>query len=155
MEHIFLLPGQYHISKKPELIETLVGSCVSVCLYNTKTPHAAMNHFLLDKPATKTNPDIGRYGSTATEHIIKALMKFDPNPKNYRAEIFGGAAVIKTSSDENIIGQKNIDIARRILNNHQIRIIKEDTAGKKGRRIKFNTETKTTLTRLAGQIKKI
>lgn len=154
MDRIFLLPAEYRITKRPELIETLVGSCVSVCLYNTKNGHAAMNHFLQDQPFENTDYDIARYGSSATLHIIEALMKIDPAPNHYRAQLFGGAAVIKTNSEGYGIGEKNIDIARKILAAHRIRIIKEETAGTRGRRIRFDTATNETFCRFAGQIGK-
>ncbi|MBA7705763.1 Chemoreceptor glutamine deamidase CheD [subsurface metagenome] len=154
MTRIFLLPGEYHVSKEPVVIETLVGSCVSVCLYNTKTGRAAMNHFLQDKPARETDCDIGQYGSTATEYIIKALMKFDSDRSHYRAQVFGGAVVIKTNSDECNIGQKNIDIARKMLADYRIRIIREEIGGTRGRRVRFDTATSTVFCRFAGQIGK-
>ena len=154
VKHVFLLPGEYHISKGPEVVETLVGSCVSVCLYNTKTGRAAMNHFLHDQPATETGYDIGRYGSTATERIIKVLMKFDPVGSHYRAQIFGGAAVIKTQTDEYNIGRKNIDIARKILADYRIRVIREETGGTRGRRVRFDTTANKVFCRFAGKVGK-
>ena len=153
MDRVFLLPGEYRISKQQEIVETLVGSCVSVCLYNTKTGQAAMNHFLQDQPVGETDCDVGQYGSTATEHIIKALMKFDPVSDHYRAQIFGGAAVIKTSNNYNV-GQKNIDIVRKILTAHRIRIIREEIGGTRGRRVRFDTSTNEVFCRFAGQVGK-
>lgn len=153
MDHIFLLPGEYRISKQPELVETLVGSCVSVCLYNTKTGHAAMNHFLHDQPAGEADRDLGQYGSTATEYIIKALMKFDPVPGHYQAQVFGGAVVIKTNNEYNV-GQKNIDLVRKILTAHRIRITREEVGGTRGRRVRFDTSTNTVFCRFAGQVGK-
>ena len=41
----FLLPGEFCIATGPAILDTLVGSCVSVCLYNYKNGVAAMNHF--------------------------------------------------------------------------------------------------------------
>ena len=151
MEHIFLLPGEYRISKQPEVVETLVGSCVTVCLYNKKTGHAAMNHFLQDRPASETGCDIGRYGTTATEYIINTLMKLDPEPGHYRAQIFGGANVVKTTSDKASIGQVNSDTARKLLVDHRIRIIREEVGGARGRRVRFDTSTNTVFCRFAGQ----
>ena len=154
MDHIFLLPGEYRISKGLEVVETLVGSCVSVCLYNTKTGHAAMNHFLQDQPTGKTDCEIGHYGSTATEYIIKALMKSDPVPSHYRAQAFGGAAVIKTNNNEFNIGQKNIDIVKKILIAYRIRITREEIGGTRGRRVRFDTSTNEVFCRFAGQVGK-
>lgn len=154
MIHKFLLPGQYYVGKKPAIIETLVGSCVSICLYNIRTGQAAMNHFLQDRSASEADCDIGRYGSTATERIINALMAADSVPAHYRAQIFGGAEVIETNSSDNDIGRKNIDIARKILTDHRIRIIREEVGGALGRRIRFDTATNTVFTRFAGQVGK-
>ena len=153
MADIFLLPGEYSLVNRFLIIETLVGSCVSVCLYNTKTGQAAMNHFLHDVPRGENICDIGQYGSSATEYIIRALMRFDPNSSHYRAQIFGGAAVIKNCNEQNV-GQKNIDIARKILNDNCISIIREETGGRRGRRIKFDTATNEVFCRFAGQVGK-
>lgn len=154
MERFFLLPGKYRISKQPEVVETLVGSCVTVCLYNKKNGHAAMNHFLQDHISSEIGCDIGKYGTTATEYIINTLMKLDPVPSHYRAQIFGGAAVIKTTSDKDSIGKVNSDIARKILANYGIPIIREEVGGTRGRRVRFDTSTNTVFCRFAGQIGK-
>lgn len=153
MARVFLLPGEYHISKKPVVIETLVGSCVSVCLYNGKTGHAAMNHFLQAEPsAANCDDDIGQYGSGATEHIIRSLMKFDDRANHYRAQIFGGAAVLKVSSSASDVGQNNIDIARKILAAHGISITREEIGGTRGRRVRFDTGADKIFCRFAGEV---
>ncbi|TFG49792.1 MAG: hypothetical protein E4H40_02385 [Candidatus Brocadiia bacterium] len=154
MKCIFLLPGEYRISKQPEVVETIVGSCVTVCLYNKNNGHAAMNHFLQGYPVSETGCDIGKYGTTATEYIINALMNLDPIPGHYCAQIFGGAAVIKTTSEKAGIGQVNSDTARKILANHRIRIIREEVGGTRGRRVRFDTSTNSVFCRFAGQVGK-
>jgi len=154
MKRKFLLPGEYHISERPIIIETLVGSCVSVCLYNRRTGWAAMNHFLQDEPRSEGDCSIGEYGSRATEHINNAFMKTDSNPSHYLAEIFGGAKVIKTNSSDSDIGRKNVAVAEKIPTGRRIRIIRREVGGMRGRRIRFNTATKTIFCRFAGQIGK-
>ncbi len=154
MEHLFLLPGEYRISRQPEVVETLVGSCVTVCLFNIKTGHAAMNHFLQAHPASQNVHEIGKYGTMATEYIINTLMKIDPVPSHYRAQIFGGAAVLKITSDNTCIGGKNSDTARKILANHHITIIREEVGGTRGRRVRFDTSKNTVFCRFAGQVGK-
>jgi chemotaxis receptor (MCP) glutamine deamidase CheD len=151
MDHRFLLPGEYHVTKKQMSIDTLLGSCVSVCLYNIKNGHVAMNHFLLDRPKTEANADIGRYGTTSTDHIISTLMAVDDNPYNYRAQIFGGAAVVDALERGRNIGGRNMLVAHEVLDSHRIRIIKKDIGGTRGRRIKFDTATNTVRCRYTGQ----
>ena len=153
-ERVFLLPGQFRICDGPEVIETLVGSCVAVCLYNRKTGHAAMNHFLQSHPVLQADSDIGRYGTTSTEHVIEALLRSDPAASHYDASIFGGAAVLKSASPKANIGQANIDVAHEVLNRYRIRIIHEEVGGTRGRRVRFNTAANTIYCRFAGQKKR-
>ena len=151
MDHRFLLPGEYHVTKKQMSIDTLLGSCVSVCLYNRSNGCAAMNHFLLDRPTDEQTTDIGRYGTTSTEHIISTLMAVDDNPFHYRAQIFGGGAVVDALEGSHNIGGRNILIAHEVLDSYKIRIIKKDIGGARGRRIKFDTATNTILCKYTGQ----
>ncbi len=151
MDHRFLLPGEYHVTKKQMSIDTLLGSCVSVCLYNTKNGYAAMNHFLNERPKEEVNVDIGRYGTTSTDHIISTLMAVDDNPYNYRAQILGGAAVLDALTAGGDIAGRNVLVAHEVLDSHRIRIIKKDIGGTRGRRIKFDTATNTVQIRYTGQ----
>lgn len=73
-------------------------------------------------------------------------MKRDSNPGHYRAQIFGGAKVIKTDSTDN-------DISLKILTAQGIRIIRKEVGGTRGRRIRFDTATNTVFCRFAGQIR--
>ncbi len=154
MDRIFLKPCEYRICKGPEEIETLVGSCVSVCLYNIKNGQAAMNHFLRASDEGKPNCDIGEYGSLSTDHIIKSLLEIDGDVSHYRAQVFGGAAVLKTQSQAYSIGEKNIDIAMEVLGHYRIRVINKDVGGTRGRNIIFDTSKNTVHCRFAGQVSK-
>ena len=152
MSHIFLKPGQYHIAKEPTIVETLVGSCVSVCLYNYKNGLAAINHFLQSRPARGVNSNIGMYGTTATQYIIDALMSLDPKPYHYRAQVFGGAKVLKVVGSTSDIGRDNINVALEVLSKAGIRVTGKKISGNRGRRIKFNTKTGIVQWRFAGDI---
>jgi chemotaxis receptor (MCP) glutamine deamidase CheD len=139
MDRRYLLPGEYHLTKKPMSIDTLLGSCVSVCFFNTRTQLAAMNHFLLDKPQGTAAGDIGRYGTTSIDYIAKTLFAVDANPYHFSAQIFGGAAVVDSLRAGGDIGQRNIATAQKMLSDLKIKITNSDIGGKNGRRIKFDT----------------
>jgi chemotaxis protein CheD len=148
----FLRPGEFCIVTEPTILETLVGSCVCVCLYNVRNGCAAMNHFLRDRPARDRQDDIGEFGSTSTEHIIARLMAIDNSPTHYRAMIFGGAAVLKTESGQSDIGRKNVDVAMKALADAHIRVAHKEVGGRRGRRVTFETETGTVKCRFAGDV---
>ncbi len=139
-ERVFLLPGEYHVSRRPGEIATLLGSCVAVCLWNPLMKFSAMNHFLLPD-GTPSNEDKGRYGQTATETIIWLMQKLDPNLKNLQAKIFGGGMVVGHLGSATSIGSRNIEVARSVLASYKIPIVAEDVAGTQGRRIYMDTST--------------
>jgi chemotaxis protein CheD len=148
----FLRPGEFYLGHEPALVETLVGSCVAVCLYNYKKGFGAMNHFLMDRPPDPADPDIGRYGTTSTEYIVRAVMKIDPEPTHYRAGIFGGAVVLKSSNAAPHIGPANVAAAAEVLHAAHIRVVSQGVGGVRGRRIRLNTQTGEMECRFAGDI---
>ena len=44
---IFIHVGQIHVDEPPIAISTVLGSCVAVCLYDSKLKIGGMNHYLL------------------------------------------------------------------------------------------------------------
>lgn len=148
----FLRPGEFYVGREPVIAETLVGSCVAVCLYNFKHGFGAMNHFLMDRPANSTDSEIGRYGVTSTRHIIEAVLEIDPAPAHYRASVFGGAAVLKTANAGGGVGAANIDAALEVLHAARITVARQEVGGTRGRRIRFNTATGEIECRFAGDI---
>jgi chemotaxis protein CheD len=148
----FLKPGEFYAGREPVIVETLVGSCVAVCLYNFAEGLGAMNHFLMDRPMHPADAEIGRYGVTSTQRIIDLVLEMDSAPTHYRAGIFGGAAVLKGVHADDGIGVANIKVAMEVLRSAHIRVSRQEVGGTRGRRIRFNTETGEIECRFAGDI---
>ncbi len=143
MEKIFLLPGDLAAVNKPSILATLLGSCVSVCLDNPYRGIAAMNHYMLPYHEGGTGAG-GRYGDTAIREIFRRVFALDPDPKHYRARIYGGGAVVghlNPSGNLAGIGDRNIIVAREELSRAGVQLAGEDVGGTRGRRLEFNTET--------------
>ncbi len=137
-ERVFLLPGEYHVTRTPCHMATLLGSCVAVCLKHESKPYAAMNHYLLSTNPGGGDPDKGRYGDTSIETIIWLMKKLDEKGKIH-AKIYGGGAVVGHLGTTSDIGGKNILMARTVLKKHGIQIVDENVGGTHGRRIYFDT----------------
>lgn len=137
-KRVFLLPGEYCVTKSPTLISTLLGSCVSVSLYNKKLKLGGMNHYMLQKsPDPASNSP--KYGDYSNEMMIKFMKKVDPNPANIEAMLFGGGHVVGHLHSGNGIANGNIQIAREILKKYNIRIVKEDIGGNNGRKLYYQS----------------
>jgi chemotaxis protein CheD len=135
--------GDYHFDKEPVLMKTVLGSCVSVCLFNPNIPnHAGMNHiFLPGKSSIERNDKNARYGIHAMEILINEFIKSGIPRTKLHAKIFGGGYIvdlgIKNESDS--IGTRNINFVREFLEMEKIPIVSSDVGGRFCRSVHFNT----------------
>ena len=142
MEKKFLLPGEYFVTRKPMTLVTVLGSCVSVCLYNKVSKLAAMNHFVFPESDGSDNTSKGRYGNTAMDIITKSLFAVDAELSHYEAKVFGGASPLKTDlGNATNIGHRNVEAAEKYLEQAGIKVVEKITGSKKGYRIYFDTDS--------------
>lgn len=135
----FLYPAAIHISRTPCIINTILGSCVSVCLYDQVLRHGGMNHFMLPLWNGQGLPS-PKYGNIAIDRLLEKMLHMGSQKKNIIAKIFGGGEVIDTQHAQFNIGQRNIDIAVQILEDLRIPVLSSSLGGKLGRKISYNTE---------------
>lgn len=131
--------GEHCITPSEKIISTVLGSCVSVCLYDEENDINGMNHFVLPVQSEQSTLNRLRYGEHSLPGLIKEMIGKGALKENIRAKIFGGGNVV---SHLNGIGKKNIDYVRNYLSSEEIPIINEDLGGRHGRRIYFDTITK-------------
>ena len=134
--------GEYHASKKPVVIHTLLGSCVSVCLIDEKRRIGGMNHILLPGRADMRHFDEpARYGINAMELLINRILALGGNRRQLAAKVFGGGNVISSIPSDKAVGKKNVDFILEFLRLEGIRILKKDVGGTDTRKIYFHTDT--------------
>jgi two-component system chemotaxis response regulator CheB len=131
---VFILPGEYFISKQPHVISTLLGSCVAVCLYNPHLKFGGMNHYML--PTSPNKERSGKYGDYAIAVLLQ-FMERTGGLAGLEAIISGGANVVSNISSGQQIGARNIEFARQSLARHNIRIIKENVGGSVGLKLHY------------------
>ena len=90
---ITVAPGEHEItSAKDEIVATVLGSCISVCMRDPQAGVGGLNHFLLPKNNGGSDTHAGeRYGDTAMEVLINDLLKRGAKRSNFEAKVFGGA----------------------------------------------------------------
>jgi chemotaxis protein CheD len=136
----YLLPGQLYVSAEPCQIKTILGSCVAICLWDTRRAAGGMNHFLL--PASREGqPASTRYADEAMRVLLDLLAGLRCRPPNLRAKIFGGAALFQSRDRYGIsLGAKNVSAALTLLKVAGIPVVAQETGGAHGRRVVFNTD---------------
>jgi len=133
----FIHVGQIHVEQAPGAISTVLGSCVAVCLYDSKLGIGGMNHYLL--PFWNGNGlQTPKFGNISIPKMIEQMLLKGSSSKTLEAKIFGGASMNIGGSEAMMIGQKNVLVAREILKEYRIPIVAEDIGGQNGRKIQFD-----------------
>ena len=134
---VFLNPGDIFVTKENYIMETILGSCISVCLLDKKNKIAGMNHYVFSgEEKSGCNEKNGRYGKISICYMIKSMIELGADIKNIREVIVGGA------KNKNLGGEVGIEtrkVAFKVLDYYGIPIEKEETGGEKGRKVKFNS----------------
>ena len=134
--------GGFHASREPTVIETLLGSCVAVCLYDPVARIGGMNHILLPGKADMKHFDnVARYAINAMELLINRIMTLGGQRPNLTAKVFGGANVLPAVSSENGMGAKNSEFVIEFLQMEAISIVSQDVGGHDTRKIYFHTDS--------------
>ncbi len=136
----FLYPSAMYVSQDPCIVTTLLGSCVSVFLYDPVKKIGGVNHYMLPlwNGEGLASP---KFGNIAIKMLLEKMLKLGSHPDNLIAKVFGGAAVLETKTQVFFIGERNIKVAYENLQKEKIKIVAASTGGKKGRKLLFNTFT--------------
>ncbi len=149
-----LVAGDFFATRDDMCIETVLGSCISVCLLDEKNKIAGMNHFMLPtnrNPGMHEQTKVGRYGVNAMELLINKMMRLGADRYSMKAKVFGGGNVTQSRTGILRIGDWNTDFALKFLETEEIPIISKDVGGHGGRRIVlFTRNGSVKLRRLAG-----
>ena len=136
-EKYFLKPGYIFVSAQPYLIHTVLGSCVSVCIWDITRNAGGMNHYIYGR-ATSGNHN-ARYGDAAITYLVNYLTyEIGCQRINMRAHIIGGGHNRQLDSR---IGDENVNIAEAILKRDGIEVVTRDVGGETGRKVIFNNIT--------------
>lgn len=133
-----LQPGEVYVSVEGELITTVLGSCISVCMFDAKNGIAGMNHFMLPRGDKEIdlNGNSTRYGNWAMEFLINEMTKLGGAKNAFEVKVFGGGQVLSEMEFMDI-GQRNIDFVLSYLVQEGIQIKSHDVGGIYPRKLIF------------------
>jgi chemotaxis protein CheD len=125
-----LLPGDFYVTPHDEVLDTVLGSCVSACIRNPRTRVGGMNHFMLPRPSGlggDTWDSVAgrstRYGSASMEQLINRILGAGGGRGDLEVKIFGGGRVLATLTD---VGNHNVAFVREYLRQEGLRVVSED-----------------------------
>lgn len=139
-------PGQVVVSAEARSFVTIVGSCVTVCVYDPVRRAGGLNHFLLPGPAG--NAQSTRYADGAMRKLIEQMVALGAAQERLVAKIFGGASVLGDGhATGRRLGSENARLAFSMLAEAGIPVVAEDVCGTRGRKVIFHADTGDTWVR--------
>lgn len=138
----FIHSGQLFVAARPTHIHTVLGSCISVCLYDSSAKISGMNHYLLPL-WNNEGLQSPKYGNIAIPRLIEAMEAVGCQRGSMIAKVFGGASPndMKHTKEEMMIGLRNYQIAQEVLRQYNIKIVAHDVGGIRGRKIAMDSLT--------------
>ena len=133
-----VLPGEFFVSPDDIVLSTVLGSCISACIWDRTAGIGGMNHFMLPDGGRDSDPVglAGRYGVFAMEQLINELIKRGARKASLEAKIFGGGAVMKNFTTMNV-GERNAKFVLEFLKTEGIRVASQDLLDVHPRRVAF------------------
>lgn len=128
-------PGEFYIARSNMVLTTVLGSCISACIYDPQAGYGGMNHFML--PASHSNADMGRslrYGLFAMEQLINELMKHGCSRERMQVKLAGGGEMMRGYSS---VGQQNINFIMQYIQDEGLNLLADDLGGDRARRVAY------------------
>jgi len=136
-----LLPGDYYVTRNDEVLDTVLGSCVSACIRNPRLGIGGMNHFMLPRPSGSGDDTWGnmanratRYGSASMEQLINRILSAGGTRADLEVKIFGGGRVLSSLTD---VGNHNVIFVRDFLRQEGLRVTSEDVGSMTPRHVQY------------------
>lgn len=131
---IYIAQGEDAVSTDPEvMITTILGSCISICLWDEVARVGGMNHLLLPGLRAQCDP-MNTSGAVAMERLINEMVHQGAVRARLRAKLFGGSSMLDGRTD---IGKRNAEFGRTYLKNEAIPCDAENVGGTKARKLRY------------------
>ncbi len=134
--------ADYKVGQSPAtLISYGLGSCIGVSLYDPQTKIGGLLHIMLpDSTQARASDNPAKFADTGFPLMLKDVLKMGASQSRLVAKIAGGAQMFAFANATDImrVGARNAEAVKKILKDHRIRLIAEDTGGTYGRTVSID-----------------
>lgn len=146
MKLVHIHIGDIFASREPAEVETVLGSCIAVCLFDPIALVGGMNHFMLPK-GNPEDPEPARFGEHAMHGLIEKIRLIGGRAERLQAKIFGAASVLQMDESWICVPCVNRKFARKYLEAFHIPLVGERLGGNLPLRVRMFTNTGKVLVR--------
>jgi chemotaxis protein CheD len=147
LPRVHLAAAEIHITRKPEVVETVLGSCVAATLWIRRLRVGAMCHGALpccpEQDLRSADFQRGfRYVDFAIRYLVRRLFRLGAQPEEIEVKLFGGGDVLQMLRPRGAatVGRQNCESALRTLVDEGLTPAVSDLGGRNGRVIYFHTD---------------
>lgn len=119
----------------PDVLETLLGSCVGIAIWDRQTRRGGLAHIVLPESRGSTSAP-GKFADTAVAELRRRLIAAGCHPSRMTAKIAGGSTMFGERNERDV-GEKNHRAVVDQLRAHSIPVLAEHIGGNQGRIIRF------------------
>jgi len=141
---INVLIGSIDLTRAPNRLASVLGSCIGLVLWDQEQRLAGMAHILLPDSRGQAGENLpGKYADSAVPTLMRALRERGADPHRLRAKAAGGARMFPrvSAGGSGDVGAQNIAAVKAALGSVKITILAEDFGGVRGRKILFDPAT--------------
>lgn len=132
-----VLPGEFYVSRLNEEIVTVLGSCISVCMWDRDAGIGGMNHFLLPEPPEQQTVST-RYGIWAMEYLMDSMVAWGARREHMEVKVTGGGNI---GIEGCKVAGNNIAFMDHYLEGLGLRPVVRDVGGPQARKVRFHPLT--------------
>lgn len=136
--------GELHVTDRPMLLRTVLGSCVAVTLFDQRLKIAAMNHIVLPGDYSTSEGQIlvkendTKYGSVSLKLMLSKMKRLGSYKESIIANIYGASYMLNCSNTIDV-PKMNVLYVRKFLKEEGIRVGEELVYQEHALRVLFNT----------------
>jgi len=146
LSHYFLKIAEGRLYQSPTLVQTVLGSCVSVTMFCPQLRCGGIFHALLpciddfSKPENSKDCDTFRYVDSSIWNMLKKFDESGVSAKNLECKVFGGSSSLYCNNGPSP-GSRNVKVAMEVLAEAGATVLASSVGGSNGRKIYFRTDT--------------
>ena len=118
-QHYHVAAGSYYVSQsRPLILQSFLGTCVGVALFDAEAQVGGLIHLLLPEPVSRAgNTQPEKYASTGFPLFLKAIYTEGASKTHLKAFVAGGALVgpLKDRDLRLDIGGRTVERVLQIL----------------------------------------
>jgi len=143
LPRVFLREGQIVITSRPAVIQTVLGSCISVTLRDPVTGLCGMCHAAMPEAPDEESGSL-RFADQAILRMVEHFSSRDVPASRLTAKLIGGADTrieADKSQRPESVGARNVEVAVQRLAQHGLEAEASHVGGDRGRRVLFVVTT--------------